>query len=83
MAARVRADVRELERDAAPRPCGGLVLCDAEDGRPLAVMDSMEVTLRRTAAAISGFASGISSAIAVAESYNWSRCASSRKIRRL
>ena len=30
---------------------GVIVLCDAGDGRPLAVMDSIEVTLRRTAAA--------------------------------
>jgi alanine dehydrogenase len=30
---------------------GVIVLCDATDGRPLAVMDSMEVTIRRTAAA--------------------------------
>jgi ornithine cyclodeaminase/alanine dehydrogenase-like protein (mu-crystallin family) len=28
-----------------------IVLCDAGDGRPLAVMDSIEVTIRRTAAA--------------------------------
>src|SRR6185503_13760960 len=28
-----------------------IVLCDAEDGRALAVMDSIEVTIRRTAAA--------------------------------
>jgi ornithine cyclodeaminase/alanine dehydrogenase-like protein (mu-crystallin family) len=30
---------------------GVIVLCDADDGRPLAVLDSMEVTIRRTAAA--------------------------------
>jgi ornithine cyclodeaminase/alanine dehydrogenase-like protein (mu-crystallin family) len=30
---------------------GVIVLCDASDGRPLAVLDSIEVTLRRTAAA--------------------------------
>ena len=30
---------------------GVIVLADAEDGRPLAVLDSIEVTLRRTAAA--------------------------------
>ncbi len=30
---------------------GVIVLCDGHDGRPLAVMDSIEVTLRRTAAA--------------------------------
>src|SRR4051812_2885619 len=30
---------------------GVIVLCDAEDGAPLAVMDSIEVTRRRTAAA--------------------------------
>jgi ornithine cyclodeaminase/alanine dehydrogenase-like protein (mu-crystallin family) len=38
-------------RHGLPAIQGVLVLCDAGDGRPLAVMDSMEVTLRRTAAA--------------------------------
>jgi ornithine cyclodeaminase/alanine dehydrogenase-like protein (mu-crystallin family) len=38
-------------RHGLPAIQGVLVLCDAEDGRPLAVMDSMEITLRRTAAA--------------------------------
>jgi alanine dehydrogenase len=38
-------------RHALPAIQGVIVLCDAEDGRPLALMDSIEVTLRRTAAA--------------------------------
>jgi len=38
-------------RFGLPTIQGVIVLCDGEDGRPLAVMDSMEVTLRRTAAA--------------------------------
>lgn len=38
-------------RHGLPAIQGVIVLCDADDGRPLAVMDSMEVTMRRTAAA--------------------------------
>ena len=38
-------------RHGLPAIQGVIVLCDATDGRPLAVMDSIEVTLRRTAAA--------------------------------
>jgi alanine dehydrogenase len=38
-------------RHALPAIQGVIVLCDADDGRPLAVMDSIEVTIRRTAAA--------------------------------
>jgi alanine dehydrogenase len=38
-------------RHGLPAIQGVIVLCDASDGRPLALMDSMEVTLRRTAAA--------------------------------
>lgn len=38
-------------RHGLPAIQGVIVLLDADDGRPLAVMDSMEVTLRRTAAA--------------------------------
>lgn len=38
-------------RRGLPAIQGVIVLCDAEDGRPLAVMDSGEVTARRTAAA--------------------------------
>jgi alanine dehydrogenase len=38
-------------RHGLPAIQGVIVLCDARDGRPLAVMDSIEVTLRRTAAA--------------------------------
>ena len=39
------------KRHGLPTIQGVIVLCDADDGRPLAVMDSMEVTTRRTAAA--------------------------------
>ena len=38
-------------RHGLPAIQGVIVLCDAENGCPLAVMDSMEVTARRTAAA--------------------------------
>jgi ornithine cyclodeaminase/alanine dehydrogenase-like protein (mu-crystallin family) len=38
-------------RHGLPAIQGVIALCDAEDGRPLAVMDSIEVTIRRTAAA--------------------------------
>jgi alanine dehydrogenase len=38
-------------RHGLPAIQGVIVLCDADDGRALAVMDSMEVTARRTAAA--------------------------------
>jgi alanine dehydrogenase len=38
-------------RHGLPAIQGVIVLCDGEDGRPLAVMDSIEVTVRRTAAA--------------------------------
>jgi len=39
------------QRHGLPAIQGVIVLCDADDGSPLAVMDSMEVTARRTAAA--------------------------------
>jgi ornithine cyclodeaminase/alanine dehydrogenase-like protein (mu-crystallin family) len=39
------------ERHGRPTIQGVIVLCDADDGRVLAVMDSIEITLRRTAAA--------------------------------
>jgi alanine dehydrogenase len=38
-------------RHGLPAIQGVIVLCDAGDGRPLAVLDSIEVTIRRTAAA--------------------------------
>lgn len=38
-------------RHGLPTIQGVIVLCDATDGRPLAVMDSMEITVRRTAGA--------------------------------
>jgi len=38
-------------RHGLPAIQGVIVLCDADDGRPLAVMDSIEITIRRTAAA--------------------------------
>jgi alanine dehydrogenase len=39
------------KRHGLPAIQGVIVLCDADDGSPLAVMDSIEVTIRRTAAA--------------------------------
>jgi alanine dehydrogenase len=39
------------ERHGLPAIQGVLVLCDAETGRPLALMDSMEITILRTGAA--------------------------------
>src|SRR5215213_2421174 len=39
------------ERFGLPTIEGVVILCDAEQGRPLAVMDSMELTALRTAAA--------------------------------
>ena len=39
------------ERFGLPTIQGVIVLCNAENGSPLAVMDSMEITARRTAAA--------------------------------
>jgi alanine dehydrogenase len=51
-AAKVNANFPENpRRHGLPSIQGVIVLCDADDGRPLAVMDSMEVTARRTAAA--------------------------------
>jgi ornithine cyclodeaminase/alanine dehydrogenase-like protein (mu-crystallin family) len=37
--------------DAVPRIKGVVILCDATDGTPLAVMDSIEITILRTGAA--------------------------------
>ena len=39
------------ERHGLPAIQGAILLCDGETGSPLAIMDSIEVTLRRTAAA--------------------------------
>lgn len=51
-AAKVNANYPENgERFGLPTIQGVVVLCDAENGRPLAVMDSAEITARRTAAA--------------------------------
>jgi ornithine cyclodeaminase/alanine dehydrogenase-like protein (mu-crystallin family) len=51
-AAKVNANLpANPRRRGLPAIQGVIVLCDADDGRPLAVMDSIEVTLRRTAAA--------------------------------
>ena len=51
-AAKVNANYPENgPRFGLPTIQGVIVLCDAENGRPLAIMDSMEVTARRTAAA--------------------------------
>jgi ornithine cyclodeaminase/alanine dehydrogenase-like protein (mu-crystallin family) len=38
-------------RHGLPAIQGVIVLCDATDGRPLALLDSIEITIRRTAAA--------------------------------
>jgi alanine dehydrogenase len=51
-AAKTNANFSENpRRHGLPAIQGVIVLCDAEDGRALAVMDSIEVTVRRTAAA--------------------------------
>ncbi|HEX9580798.1 MAG TPA: ornithine cyclodeaminase family protein [Gemmatimonadales bacterium] len=42
---------RNGERFGLPRIQGVIVLCDAENGTALAVMDSMEITIQRTGAA--------------------------------
>jgi len=39
------------QRNGLPTIQGAILLCDATDGSPLAVIDSIEITLRRTAAA--------------------------------
>jgi ornithine cyclodeaminase/alanine dehydrogenase-like protein (mu-crystallin family) len=50
--AKVNANYPENgERFGLPTIQGVVVLCDAENGRPLAMMDSAEITARRTAAA--------------------------------
>lgn len=51
-AAKVNANYPENgERFRLPTIQGVIVLCDADNGRPLAIMDSAEITARRTAAA--------------------------------
>ena len=51
-AAKVNANFpNNRERFNLPTIQGVVVLCDAQSGRPLAVMDSMEITAARTAAA--------------------------------
>lgn len=51
-AAKVNANYPEnRERFGLPTIQGMIVLCDADNGRPLALMDSTEITARRTAAA--------------------------------
>jgi alanine dehydrogenase len=51
-AAKTNANFSENpRRHGLPAIQGVIVLCDAGDGRPLAIMDSIEVTMRRTAAA--------------------------------
>ena len=42
---------RNRERFGMPNIQGLILLCDAENGRPLAVMDSIEITILRTGAA--------------------------------
>ena len=51
-AAKVNANFpQNPQRFALPLIQGVVVLCDADSGRPLAVMDSMEITVIRTGAA--------------------------------
>ncbi|MCM3875754.1 MAG: ornithine cyclodeaminase family protein [Thermoanaerobaculia bacterium] len=50
-AAKVNGNFFENERRGLPRIQGVIVLCDAETGSPLALMDSVEITKLRTAAA--------------------------------
>jgi alanine dehydrogenase len=51
-AAKLNANYPEnRERFGLPTIQGMVVLCDADNGHPLALMDSMEITARRTAAA--------------------------------
>ena len=51
-AAKINANFSDNpRRHGLPAIQGVIVLCDANDGRPLALMDSIEVTIRRTAAA--------------------------------
>ena len=51
-AAKVNANYpQNVEQFGLPTIQGVVVLCDAENGRPLAMMDSAEITARRTAAA--------------------------------
>jgi alanine dehydrogenase len=51
-AAKVNANYPENgKRFGLPTIQGVIVLCDAENGRPLAIIDSAEITARRTAAA--------------------------------
>jgi alanine dehydrogenase len=42
---------QNTERFGLPNIVGTIVLCDGENGLPLAVMDSMEITIQRTGAA--------------------------------
>ncbi len=49
---------RNRERFGMPNIQGLIVLCDLENGRPLAVMDSIEITILRTGAA-TGVAAGL------------------------
>src|ERR1041385_8249572 len=51
-AAKVNANFPQTpQRFSLPTIQGVIVLCDGENGRPLAVMDSMEITILRTGAA--------------------------------
>ena len=50
-AAKVNGNFFGIAERGLPRSQGVIVLCDADDGSPLAVMDSIEITARRTAAA--------------------------------
>ncbi len=50
-AAKLNANFMGNQRFGLPTIQGVIVLCDAENGYPLAVMDSIEITIRRTGAA--------------------------------
>jgi ornithine cyclodeaminase/alanine dehydrogenase-like protein (mu-crystallin family) len=51
-AAKVNGNFPDNPRDRGlPAIQGAIVLCDASDGRPLAILDSIEITILRTAAA--------------------------------
>jgi len=50
-AAKVNGNYYDNAARGLPRVQGVIVLCDAENGYPIAVLDSIEITLRRTAAA--------------------------------
>ncbi len=50
-AAKVNGNFSGNPRRGLPAIQGAVVLCDAANGRPLAIMDSIEITIQRTGAA--------------------------------